>query len=135
MSRRAPDWTRRASFDAEPVSASLARSFVVDHLVHDELSHLVDPVRLVTSELATNAILHARTPFTVTLERIDDVVVLTVSDHSPRTPVRRATGLTGSSGRGLDIVAMTSLDWGVDAARDASKQVWASFSVDGHASP
>jgi two-component sensor histidine kinase len=133
MSRRAPDWTRRASFDADPVSASLARSFVVDKLVHDELSHLVDPVRLVTSELATNAILHARTPFTVTLERIDDVVVLTVSDDSPRTPVRRATGPTGSSGRGLDIVAMTSRDWGVDAARDATKKVWASFSVDGRA--
>lgn len=132
MSRRAPDWTRRASFDADPVSASLARSFVVDQLVDDELSHLVEPVRLVTSELATNAILHARTPFTVTLARIEDVVVLTVSDHSPRTPVRRTPGPTGSSGRGLDIVAMTSLDWGVDADRGASKQVWASFSVDGH---
>ncbi|NPC44574.1 ATP-binding protein [Nocardioides sp. zg-1230] len=135
MSRRAPDWTRRASFDADPVSASLARSFVVDQLVHDELAHLVDPVRLVTSELATNAILHARTRFTVTLERTEDLVVLTVGDHSPRTPVRRATGPTGYSGRGLDIVARTSLDWGVDASRDASKQVWASFSVDGHAPP
>lgn len=135
MSRRAPDWTRRASFDADPVSASLARSFVVDQLEHDDLSHLVDPVRLVTSELATNAILHARTPFTLTLERLEDVVVLTVSDNSPRRPVRRATGLTGSSGRGLDIVARTSIDWGVDAAPDDSKQVWASFSVDGHPSP
>lgn len=135
MSRRAPDWTRRASFDAHPVSASLARSFVVDQLERDELSQLVDPVRLVTSELATNAIVHARTPFTITLERIEDVVVLTVTDHSPRAPVRHAPGRTGSSGRGLDIVAMTSLDWGVDAGRDASKRVWASFSVDGHASP
>ena len=135
MSRRAPDWSHRASFDPHPFSASLARSFVADRLVQHDLSHLIDPVRLVTSELATNAILHAHTSFTVTLERIDDVLVLTVTDDSPEAPVRRATGATDSTGRGLDIVALTSLDWGVDAAREAPKAVWATFAVDGRSSP
>lgn len=131
MSRRAPAWTHSASFAADPFSASLARSFVAEQLVRHGMPHLVDPVRLVTSELATNAIVHARTTFTVTLERIGDVLVLTVSDESPRAPVRRTTGSTDSTGRGLDIVASTSLDWGVDVAGDAPKAVWASFPVDG----
>lgn len=135
MSRRAQVWSHRASFDPHPFSASLARSFVADRLVQHELSHLIDPVRLVTSELATNAILHARTSFTVTLERLEDVLVVTVSDDSPDAPARRATGATDSSGRGLDIVASTSLDWGVDAERQAPKSVWASFAVDGHSVP
>ncbi|MCP3423837.1 ATP-binding protein [Nocardioides pinisoli] len=135
MSRRASAWTHRASFDADPFSASLARSFITERLVQHELSHLIDPVRLVTSELATNAILHARTTFTVTLERLEDVLLLTVSDESPRAPVRRTTGATDPTGRGLDIVASASLDRGVELARDAPKAVWASFPVDGRTWP
>jgi hypothetical protein len=46
------------------------------------VSYLVDDVQLVVSELATNAILHARTPFTVTLDGFDDLVFLTVMDGS-----------------------------------------------------
>ncbi len=135
MAHRGPVWTHRERFDPHPASASLARSFVADRLVQHELPHLIDPVRLVTSELATNAILHARTSFTVTLERVEDVLVLTVTDDSPEAPVRRATAVTDSTGRGLEIVASTSRDWGVDADRRSPKAVWASFAVDEHASP
>ena len=45
-------WSHQAAFEATPASASRARSFVVRHLVDHGLRYLVEPVRLVASELA-----------------------------------------------------------------------------------
>jgi len=41
---------------------------VTRQLVDHRLAYLVDEVRLVASELATNAVVHAATEFTVVLE-------------------------------------------------------------------
>ncbi len=60
-------WSHETELEAESASASNARDFVCLHLDEHDLSHLVDDMRLVTSELATNALVHAHTPFTVTL--------------------------------------------------------------------
>jgi hypothetical protein len=46
---------------ARPVSASLAHDFVCVYLVTDHLVRWVDNVHLGVSELATNAVAHART--------------------------------------------------------------------------
>lgn len=71
MVDRAAHWSHRATFEALPVSASYARSFVTQHLVDPGLLYLVDPIRLVSSELATKALIHARTAFVVTLAATD----------------------------------------------------------------
>ena len=122
------DWCHRTSFDATPLSAAAARAFVSRHLVEHRLLHLVDPVRLVTSELATNALVHGRNPFVVTLSREDDTVRVTVCDESAWVGGRASEELLGDGGRGLVIVKVVSHDWGVitDAA---SKTVWASFDI------
>jgi hypothetical protein len=115
---------------AEPKSASRARAFVCHHLVEYRLLHLVDNVRLVASELATNAIVHARTPSTLTLSRSGSTVLLELSDSSTDLPMRppasqEQTVRTG--GYGLGIFEALSLEWGVIIALTGTKTVWASF--------
>ena len=63
----ADDWSHETVLAPEPISAALARDFVYVHLVAHDLFPLVEDVRLVVSELATNAVAHAQTPFRVTL--------------------------------------------------------------------
>ena len=57
-------WSHETVLAAEPGSAAKARAFVLQHLAEHRLLYLVDDVRMVASELATNAVLHARTAFT-----------------------------------------------------------------------
>ena len=124
-------WSHQAAFSAEPTSALRARDFISLHLLEHDLVHLVDDMRLTVSELATNAVRHAQTPFTVTLENAGASVVLSVEDGSPDAPAPvNAPDPLGLGGRGLSIVAFLSRDWGVTTGHDGTKAVWASF--DGH---
>lgn len=122
-------WSYEADFVADAASVAAAREFVRRLLLHHGLSHLVEDVRLVVSELATNAMIHAQTPFTVTLAQRDRSVLLTVRDGSPESPVQIAATLLHSGGRGISIVSQVSSSWGVTPAVDVShaKSVWASF--------
>jgi anti-sigma regulatory factor (Ser/Thr protein kinase) len=97
---------------------------------------MLDRVRLVASELATNALLHAGTDFTVTLTKLGDRLVVEVEDQVQD----QVPGLTGmaaarqvramsaaTSGRGLELVSVLSREWGVNTDRPGRKTVWASF--------
>jgi hypothetical protein len=123
----ASGWSYQTTLAAEPVSASRARAFVTRHLSEHRLLHLVDPVRLTASELATNALVHARTRFTLTLEEQNDIVLLSVRDGSTELAVKPVHDSLDISGRGLRIVALLSLDWGVSVDTDGAKTVWVSF--------
>ena len=121
-------WSYESDFAAEPASVAAAREFVQQHLSHYGLDHLTEDVRLVVSELATNAMVHARTPFTVTLTARDHSVLLTVHDGSPESPVQTLASVLDTRGRGISIVAEVSSSWGVNPADAGSpKSVWASF--------
>jgi hypothetical protein len=129
----APDWTHEAVFAAERQSAVRARSFVSSRLLDHRLLRLVDPVRAVTSELSANAIVHARTPFTVTLSRTGPVVLLSVQDAAPDSPaVRCSVQVMAEGGYGLTLVATLSRAWGVTSTPNHSKRVWASFDIRPH---
>ena len=123
------DWSHQGTFDASPICAAQARTFVSQHLIDHRLLYLVDPVRLVASELATHALVHAQSAFSVTLASSDHTVLLTVQDDSPAIPTRRVAGSMDLTGRGLQIVDSVSLDWGTNEDRDGSKAVWASFAL------
>ena len=84
------NWSHQTVLLAEPISASLARDFVCLYLISHHLLHLVDDVRLVVSELATNAVAHAQTPFIVTLSRANASVLLAIGDESTSAPIRSA---------------------------------------------
>lgn len=121
-----PNWSHATRLDASPTSASQARAFVCHHLVDHRLLHLVDPMRLVASELATNALVHAQAAFTVTLSDANETVLLTVRDDSKSIPVLGDRDVMETGGMGLKIVDLLSHDWGV-SVEDGSKAVWASF--------
>lgn len=122
-----PDWSHRVVLSADPVSASIARDFVCRHLVAHHERELIEDVRLVVSELATNAVAHAQTPFVVSLSLTEGRVLVTIQDASSAVPVRGAPDVTDMNGRGLMIVELLSDAWGTSTDTDGSKSVWASF--------
>ena len=129
MSGNKAHWSHTIELRATPVSASQARTFVSRHLAEHRLVELDDAVRLVASELATNALVHAQTAFSVTLAAADGTVVLTVGDASSALPERRAAHVLHASGRGLEIVDAVSSNWGVTENETGSKAVWARFAT------
>jgi anti-sigma regulatory factor (Ser/Thr protein kinase) len=89
---------------------------------------LSDDVQLVTGELVTNAICHAATDFTVSVEIGSERVRVEVFDGDTRNPAMLASGPDATSGRGLVIVAALAAAWGSESAeRDGitGKIVWA----------
>lgn len=123
-------WSREARWSAQPTHVGDARSFVLDCLAETDLMRLSHAVVLVVSELATNVVLHARTPFTVTLARRDAWLVIEVRDHlAGRVVLPEPTDEIELSGRGLEIVQALSEAWGVWPRRDG-KSVWAAFDLD-----
>ena len=75
-------------------------------------------VLLAADELATNAVVHARTPFDVRCV-INGNVELEVIDHDPEhlPSIRPADGTPG--GFGLRIVERVAREWGVEQRPDA----------------
>jgi len=120
-------WSHETVLAGEPMSAAAARDFVRLHLVAHQLSHLVEAVRLVASELATNAVTHAQTPFRVTLSSSNGWVLLAIQDGSTAPPVQSAPSVMDMSGRGLMIVELLSQEWGTSTDGHGFKSVWASF--------
>jgi anti-sigma regulatory factor (Ser/Thr protein kinase) len=122
------DWSHQVVLEAEPVSPSIARDFVSEHLAAHQLPELVEDMRLVVSELATNAVAHAQTAFLVTLSMADERVRVAIQDGSTATPVRLTPDPMALGGRGLMIVEVLSQEWGTTTDAAGLKSVWASFS-------
>ncbi len=84
----------------------------------------------VLSELATNAALHARIPYTVALRLDSGSVLIEVTDGSPRLPQPRYYARDATTSRGLRLVAAFSQSWGAKAV-GGGKTVWARVEPDG----
>lgn len=112
-------------FLPEPASVPAARRFVVDKL--DRLpGEVVDTVRLLVSELVTNAVMYAGTEFTVELDQSTSSLVVSVTDTGSGTPqMRDMPEPSDLHGRGLRIVLGLADDWGViPATAGVGKVVW-----------
>jgi hypothetical protein len=102
------------------------------------LHDIDEAAALCTAELATNAVLHTRQAFTVTVRPTSEGVRIDVVDCQPEhlpVPVPidgSAVDLTlaGTTGRGLQLVAALAARWGAFTAGDA-KTVWAELDRDG----
>jgi anti-sigma regulatory factor (Ser/Thr protein kinase) len=102
-----------------------ARHRVADALRRTGHDHeLLRDAQLVLSELAANAVLHARSPFSVSIRWRDSSVRILVRDQSPVVPVMRDDSGTTPSGRGIRLVDAIASRWGVDLVPDG-KVVWA----------
>lgn len=109
-------------------SVGLARRHVRACLRDLGRDDLEDAAELGVSELVTNALLHARTAFTLQVRATDDGVVrIEVTDSAPAPLQPRRVTSTGTTGRGLQVVASSSSRWGVDElppGQGPGKTVW-----------
>jgi len=119
-----------ASFPAERRSPGRARRLAASELRrwgHDE--ELVGEAMLVVSELASNAVIHAGSPFTITVQSHDSLVRIAVRDQCPA--IAAASGQRGLPVRaphGLAVIQALSTQWGVEDTTDG-KVVWAELLV------
>ncbi|MDQ1361545.1 MAG: hypothetical protein QOJ44_1922 [Acidimicrobiaceae bacterium] len=107
-----------------PASVAQARRFAIEAL-GDLPGDIVNDVAVMVSELATNALVHAATSFTVSVDRRERMVHVEVTDVGSGIPTRRSPGETEAHGRGLAIVEELSDQWGTShPAGDIGKSVW-----------
>ena len=99
-----------------------ARRFVT--AVMDALGLPAGNIPLLVSELATNAVKHARSVFTVTVSGSPGGVRVEVADDDPRQPKAEIAGGWAQSGRGLFLVQSLATRWGVERAREGGKRIW-----------
>jgi anti-sigma regulatory factor (Ser/Thr protein kinase) len=118
-------WSRTRTWDADASNIAAARHFVALQLAVHGLDDAVPDARLVVSELATNAVRHAGSRFTVTVDVTGGAVLVTVSDPSSALPFPVQASPLHDSGRGLGIVAELSASWGVTPEPHGGKSVWA----------
>ncbi|MEU8821571.1 ATP-binding protein [Actinoplanes sp. NPDC048796] len=94
------------------------------------LHHLVQDTALTMSELATNAVEHARTDFVVTVSRQARRLHVAVQDGAPQFPRLRRPDPPGPAaspgGRGLVMVDRIAAAWGAMPTR-GGKVVWATL--------
>src|SRR5580693_860164 len=153
------DLVATAAYQPVPAAAAAARRFVRDTLSSWELAGehagpgeraewaqrdaLVDDAVLLTSELVTNAVLHAGTPVQVTCRLLGDLsdgaVEIAVLDRRPvqlrpDRPHTAAEAAERTNGRGLQLPSELATAWGVTYAR-AAKAVWFRLDLAGRDRP
>ena len=112
---------RERSFRGRPEDVHEVRSFVA--AAAGEAGVDLFAATLAASELATNVVVHARTPFTVSVAVGPGCLRVELSDGSAMAPVARATDQDSASGRGVPIVQAVTDRWG-SGRRATGKVVW-----------
>lgn len=108
-------------------AARAARLYVVGVLTGWAVpENLIDKARLLTSELASNAITHGQDQggtFTLEVRSFGCCLGVDVADHSPDPPVVRSVEVDEENGRGLLLVAEVADSWGYYFG-NGRKHVW-----------
>ncbi len=111
-------------FAPDAVNVRAAREFVADELADQGFRGDPDIVLLLASELVTNAVRHAATPFEIAVDVRDEQVLVAVADgdveHQPQV---RHPGPEETNGRGLLLVDQLASRWGSDRT-GRGKAVW-----------
>ncbi|MGW6568149.1 SpoIIE family protein phosphatase [Streptomyces sp. NPDC054975] len=122
--------TARAAATFDPVGRSVAtaRAFVRDTLQGWGYAEVVDDAVVLTSELVTNAVIHAGTAADVLCLRSDDGIRVEVADRYPEREIPVQGGRTVAhpdreNGRGLLLCAALATRWGVEYT-PTHKRVW-----------
>jgi anti-sigma regulatory factor (Ser/Thr protein kinase) len=99
-----------------------------------DLAGMFDDVRLVVSELVTNALRYStgypacgNTPIRLSLLRTGGRLTCAVTDPCDQIPVHRDPDSASQSGRGLHLVEAFSHSWNWAPLASQGKVVWACF--------
>jgi Histidine kinase-like ATPase domain len=112
-----------ASFPPTVGSIPEARHFLADVVAQRVSPQSLGVALLLGSELATNAVFHAGTPFVVGVRVAPPTLRVSVADGDDRPPRVADRDATSPGGFGLFLVQELAARWGVDAAADG-KEVW-----------
>ncbi len=115
---------RSEVFVPVPCAVPAARRFVT-RVLEEWGEQALEPVaELVISELATNAVVHAGSPFRAFLHRSGGVLLVAVKDATGGRAERRQATLDGLGGRGVAIIEALAQRWGSETLPEG-KLVWA----------
>ena len=112
---------------------------MLDALSNWRLDALAETSALLTSEVVTNAVLHARTPVALVVQRLGEGVSIEVTDGSRRQPRARRATADATTGRGMALLEQLASTWEVKVHRDGKtvqftvtgdRDPWAAFSLD-----
>jgi sigma-B regulation protein RsbU (phosphoserine phosphatase) len=110
-----------------PRAVAEARRFVSAQLSGSLAADALATALLLTSELVTNVVLHARTPVHLGVTRDGESLLVTVADSNPAGPQERAASLEleqlPESGRGLHIIEALADDFGWSRAPEGGGKV------------
>lgn len=123
--------TIRRELPARPTSPGEARRFV-GRVLRDHgfaTGEVVEAAVLLTSELVTNAVLHAAGTINVDVDLDLTALRVEVADNSDERPAPRDATPEDTFGRGLHLVEAMARAWGVEQARDDGKVVWFELDV------
>jgi anti-sigma regulatory factor (Ser/Thr protein kinase) len=113
--------------------AALPAIRAVRHLVSDTLrawghDALVPDAEVLVTELATNAVRHALSPFRASVTRSETSVRIAIEDLGVTMPELRPADLERLGGRGVALVDAMSQTWGCEPAA-AGKVVWCELQI------
>jgi anti-sigma regulatory factor (Ser/Thr protein kinase) len=112
------------SLSPHPTGALAARQFVAGALRRWGRADLSETAALLSSELVTNVILHARSDMVVGVDLDEERLRVTVFDSSEQPPRHRASlPPLEEHGRGLQVVDALAASWGVNESI-RGKSVW-----------
>jgi anti-sigma regulatory factor (Ser/Thr protein kinase) len=120
----------QARLEPRPASVKAARDLVAQACRAWHLTELLHDTWLIVSELAANAVQHARTDFIVTVSRTGDRLHVAIHDCVSRFPRPSEPALVSPQaslderGRGLRLVHTVAAAWGAIPTREG-KVVWA----------
>ena len=114
--------------ESDNTGAATARRFASEVAERWSSPPALDDLTLLVSEMATNAILHAKPPVTLRLTHLGDEVLIEISDGSASGPTRKQPQPYDEHGRGLQIMTVVARRWGV-ITEDNGKTVWATLST------
>ncbi len=117
------------TYHGAPADVRAARHLVAERLAGIVPGRTCELAVLLTSEVVTNAVLHARGAFVLRLAVRADAVRIEVRDGSARIPAPRPRTLTQEHGRGLYLVVSFASRWGWEPNGEG-KCVWFELSRD-----
>ena len=116
-----------------PYSVRMARFYVRAALNYHNLGDYAGDVETVTSELVSNAVIHANAqadqPRADAPKEDSDAIVVVVTDPSPLPPVKCYPDEDAEHGRGLHLIEACSTRWGW-TPQDPGKAVFAIFTTE-----
>jgi DNA-binding NarL/FixJ family response regulator len=106
-------------------SAARARRFTATTMAQWEVADLVDDAKVVVSELAANAVTHARSQCRLKLLLKPSALRIEIVDDGTGTPEPQPLSDTEEHGRGLFLIGVLSTAWGMESLGSQGKLVWA----------